>query len=115
MKEIGYLHTAFGFNSIFYADKKKMLKWWKWIFEKCLIQVSFYLLKLFFIKVNKQSLGLQVHVIPLTIFQVLQSRVNKLSKLTKVVFTVESLTWNGFYCGVLFPDRTCKIPKKWMF
>lgn len=93
MKKVGYQHTVFCFNSIFYKHKNKMIvEMVKMNFEKCLIQVSFYLLKLFFIKINKQPLGLQVHAIPFAVFHLLQSHVNKLSKLTKVDFTVESLT-----------------------
>ena len=42
-----------------------LCKWWKRFFEKRLIQVRFCLLKLFFIKINKQHLGLQVHAVPL--------------------------------------------------
>lgn len=73
------------------------------------------IIRLFFIKINKQHLGLQVHAVPLAVSHLLHSHVNKLSKLTKVDFTVESLTWNSFYHGVPFPDRTYKITKKWRF
>jgi hypothetical protein len=92
-----------------------ILEYTKKMAEMVKMEVSylrFYLLKIFVIKISNHHLDLQVNTLLPTMSHLLQSHVNKLSKLTEV----------GFYSGnsdlkqlsplCAFSTRTCKITEK---